>query len=594
MFHGPLTQQSLWGAQLNTLRTSRRIASTLVALTLGGTGLTVAAAPAAYASDTSMVAKLPISSYSTMAVDSVHERIFISNRSEYSNRDGVVLVYNFQGERLASLPSTYMASGIALSHDSKTLYVSESYQIVKYDTETLAKTVEANVDLGEGCDRQAAFAGGKIWYTHLPYDYYKTCDNGVRSLHGTANGWAVNTNWSAAGRLQLASRSEVPDQLVMAQPKLADAPDPFLTTFDAGGTTLVRGPSRRFADGEGKGAMDMKDVAQTPDGKRIAVADAAYGTRLLEAGDLSDAATGYQPLPTGATSSAVAFSGDGKYIARGAAAAGSTADLLVQPADPANGTASPLEFAFEGELDGSRVAPRGLGWSQDGARLFAMTTNAAGSEYWLHIIQPPAAQYDSRFTGGLTHTPGQPVVGEPVGIRGRLELDGAAPAEPVKVTAVRKDASGTRLLAQAEVDADGTFTVLDVPAQVGEATYTVSFLGDLTHRPAQDLSLTVDVAKAPTAVALTAPEEATLSGGVEITGKLTGQGKPLPSGVSLSVTRTDRLGTGTLSSVTVAADGTFRINDIPRTTRSVTYTVSYAGDAVHEGSTASATVLVRR
>ncbi|MFF1648981.1 hypothetical protein [Streptomyces sp. NPDC058240] len=197
----------------------------------------------------------------------------------------------------------------------------------------------------------------------------------------------------------------------------------------------------------------MKDVAQSPDGRRIAVADAAYGTRLLEAADLSDAPAGYQPLPEGAAASTVAFNGDGTYIARGAAATGSTADLLVQPADPAAGTA-PLEFAFEGALDGDRIAPRGLGWSKDGSRLFAVTANTSGNEYWMHVIQPPAAQYDSRFTGALSTAPGRPVVGEPVGIRGRLELDGPAPAEPVGVTVVRHDANGDRRLAPVEVDAD--------------------------------------------------------------------------------------------------------------------------------------------
>lgn len=369
--------------------------------------------------------------------------------------------------------------------------------------------------------------------------------------------------------------------------------NPFLATFDASGSTLVRGPERRFADSGGKGALDLKDVAQSADGQRIAVADAAAGTRLLDAADLSDAPVPYQPLPEGATASAVAFSGDGKYIARGASAAGSTADLLVQAADPADRT-TPLEFAFDGALEGDRIAPRGLGWSQDGARLFAVTTNLYGNEYWLHVIQPPAAQHDSRFTGALSTTPGQAVVGEPLGIRGRLELDGPASTEPVKVSAVRHDANGDRKLAAVEVDADGSFTVLDVPSLVGDATYTVSFTGDLTHRPAEDVTLAVAVAKAPTTLALTAPAEGVKGEALEITGKLTGQGRALPAGITLSVERTDKKGTGILTSAAVAADGTFRINDLPRANGQVTYAVGYAGDALHSGSKASATVRVRK
>ncbi|MGW7793169.1 Ig-like domain repeat protein, partial [Streptomyces tricolor] len=269
-----------------------------------------------------------------------------------------------------------------------------------------------------------------------------------------------------------------------------------------------------------------------------------------------------------------------------------TPDRRAQSADPADGT-PPLEFAFEGSLDGNGVAPRGLAWSQDGSRLFAVTQGGTG-QYWLHVIQPPAVQYDTRFAGDLTHSPAGAVAGEPLAVRGRLEWDGPAPAEPLKVTAVRKDATGTHQLGTATVKDDGTFAVLDEPDVVGEATYTLSFLGDLTHRPATDVTHTVTVGKAPSSIALTAPAEATMSGGVHITGTFTAQGKALPERAVLTVRRTDRLGTGTLSSVTAGADGTFAVDDLPRTRREATYTVSWAGDDLHTGATASATVYVRR
>ncbi|MFE7326301.1 YncE family protein [Streptomyces sp. NPDC057565] len=579
---------------MNTSRHYRRMAATLAALTLTTVGLTALAAPGAHAADGGAagdtVAKLPIASYSALVVDSVHERVYVTD-DRRDRSAGEVLVYNFDGQKVGSLLTGTAPSGMALSADSSTLYVSQSSGILVFDTRTQTRTGFTFTAYDVGCPRDVAFAGGKEWHTEIPY--YSDCDARQSWLYGTSGTQSVNTGWNGAGRLRLTSGPEAPDRLVVAQARSTAEPNPFLTTFDASGDTLVRGPERRFADSDGQGALDVKDVAQSADGKRIAVADASYGTRLLDAADLSDAATAYQPLPEGATASAVSFGGDGKYLARGAAATGSTPDLLVQPADPADGTV-PLEFAFDGVLDGDRVAPRGLGWSKDGSRLFAVTTNTYGNEYWLHVIQPPAAQYDSRFTGSLSTTPGQPVVGEPVGIRGRLELDGTAPAEPVNVSAVRHDANGDRKLAPVEVDPEGSFTVLDVPSLVGDATYTVSFTGDVTHRPAEDIALTVAVAKAPTTITLTAPAEATKSGGVEITGKLTGQGRALPSGITVAVERTDRKGTGALTSAAVAADGTFRINDLPGATGEVTYTVSYAGDALHTDSTASATVRVRR
>lgn len=587
-----MPQKSLWGAKLKKSQRLRRVTGAALAVVLGSAGLVAVTAPAAYAATPSdEVAKLPISSFGAMVIDDAHQRVYVTDARKSSGASQV-WIYNFEGQRVGSLATDQPASGMALSADGATLNVSVSNRIVMFDTATQTKSGASYTPYDVECGRDVAVAGGKTWFTETPYtsSYCDRPDNAAY-LYGVKDTSFVNTGWNSEGRLKLETGPGAPDRLVMGQAGAGNAANAFVTTFDASGETLVRGPQRRFADAEGKGALDLKDIAQSADGKRIAVADAAYGTRLLDASDLADAPVGYQPLPEGAKASAVAFSGDGKYVARGAVASGSVSDLLIQPADPADGT-TPMEFAFEGELDGSRVVPRGLDWSKDGSRLFAVTSDGVYG-HWLHVIKPPAAQYDSRFTGTLSTTPAKPVVGEPLGIRGRLELDGPAPAEPVKVEAVRKDADGTTDVASAKVAADGSFTVLDVPDRLGEATYTLRFLGDVTHRPAEDVTVTVDVAKAATAIELTAPAEATRAGGVEITGKLTGQGRALPSGVTLKVTRTDRFGTtGELTAASVAADGTFKVKDLPSKRGRTVYAVSYEGDALHEGSSAQATVKI--
>ncbi|MEU3738755.1 Ig-like domain repeat protein [Streptomyces sp. NPDC032198] len=584
---------SLWGAQLKKSQRFRRVTGAALAVALGSAGLVAVGTPAAYAATPSdEAAKLPIHSFGAMVVDDAHERVYVTDGNKSGNGPSAVLVYNFQGQRIGSLATDEPASGMALSADGATLQVSQSNRILAFDTATQTRTGAASTPYDVTCGREVAVAGGKTWFTETPYSGSSYCDrpDNQALLYGVSGTSSFNAGWDSRGRLKLESGPGAPDRLVVGQAGTNNSANAFLATFDASGANLVRGPQRRFADAEGKGALDLKDIAQSADGKRIAVADAAYGTRLLDASDLADAPAGYQSLPTGAKASAVAFSGDGKYVARGADASGSVSDLLIQPADPADGT-TPMEFAFEGELDGSRVVPQGLGWAKDGSRLFAVTTDSYS--HWLHVIKPPAAQYDSRFAGTLTTTPSKPVVGEPLGIRGKLELDGPAPAEPVKVEAVRKDADGTTEVAAAKVAADGSFTVLDVPDRLGEATYTLRFLGDVTHRPAEDVTLTVDVAKAATALEVTAPAEATRAGGVEITGKLTGQGRALPSGIALKVTRTDRFGTtGELTSASVAADGTFRIRDLPSKKGRTVYAVSYEGDDLHSGSSAQATVKI--
>ncbi|GHB68966.1 hypothetical protein GCM10010377_69670 [Streptomyces viridiviolaceus] len=576
---------------MNTAHRPRRLAATVLAAALAGTGLTVAAAPAAHAAASDHVAKLPFTSYSAMAVDNVHQRVFLADASVGSSSNyGQIAVYTFQGERISTIGTTYHVSGLALSADASTLYVGERYRISAYDTTTLTLKSVPNAPT-DNCGREVVVAGGKPYYTSQYTDYLTQCATATSYVDNITNGGWQRTGWNDFGKLLLEGGPN--DTFVMGQALNSSAPNPFVSVFDGSGETPVRNATRRFADDTGAGALNLKDVAVSPDGAKVALADASAGTRLLNTSDLSDAADGYQALPAGATASSVAFSGDGKYVARGASATGATPDLLVQPADPADSTA-PLEFVYEGSQDGDRVAPRGMEWSADGSRLFTVTTNAAGNQYWLHIVQPPAVQYDVRLGETFTHSPAQAVAGEPLSVRGRLEYDGPAPAEPMKVKATRTDANGTHDLGTFTVKEDGSYTVLDEPDLVGDATYTVSYLGDLTHRPATDVTHTVSVGKAPTSIALTAPAEASMSTGVEITGTFTAQGKALPDRAVLKVERTDRLGTGTLSSVTVAADGTFTVSDIPRTRRATTYTVSWPGDDLHQGSTASATVDVTR
>lgn len=585
------TRLSLWGAQLNKVHRPGRLAATALAATLAGAGLTVAVAPAAHAAASDAVVKLPMSSYGAIAVDNVHQRVFVSDsNTDYYLNKGTIAVYSFDGERLTTIQTPYHVSGLALNADSTKLYAGLREQIQTYDTTTFEAATVAGT-YTDTCGRELAFSGGQLYVTTPYSQYVGACSYAAQTnLDGIVNGVYTRTGWNDYGKLKIEAGPG--DRMLMGQPRNDNAANPFVAVYDTAGGSLVRGAARRFADSTGNGALDLKDMAFSADGGKVAVADAAYGTRLLDTGDLSDAANGYQPLPAGATASSVSFSGDGKYVARGAAATGATPDLLIQSADPTDATA-PLEFVFEGSLDGDRVAPRGMEWAADGSRLFAVTTNAAGTQFWLHIVQPPAVQYDTRLTAGLTHSPAQAVAGEPLSVRGRLELDGPAPGTPAKVTATRTDANGSHDLGTFPVKADGTFTVLDEPDLVGDATYTVSFLGDLTHRPAADVTHTVTVAKAPTSIALTAPAQATLDG-VHLTGTFTAQGKALPDRAVLKVVRTDKLGTGTLSSVTVAADGTFTVDDIPRARRAVTYTVSWPGDDLHVGSEASVTVEVTR
>jgi hypothetical protein len=92
-----------------------------------------------------------------------------------------------------------------------------------------------------------------------------------------------------------------------------------------------------------------------------------------------------------------------------------------------------------------------------------------------------------------------------------------------------------------------------------------------------------------------APSTATRGKPLTVTGKLSAT-VPLPSGVSLRVTRTDLESPAgkALASVTVKADGSYTFADTPPAGGTVTYRVDYSGDAGHTAVTASDKVAVSR
>ncbi|GAB2894837.1 hypothetical protein GCM10027074_73270 [Streptomyces deserti] len=107
-------------------------------------------------------------------------------------------------------------------------------------------------------------------------------------------------------------------------------------------------------------------------------------------------------------------------------------------------------------------------------------------------------------------------------------------------------------------------------------------------------ALTEPTKNVPT-LTVNAPSTATRAKPLTVTGKLTAT-VPLPTGVQLQVTRTDLASPGgkALAPVTVKADGSYSFTDTPPAGGTVTYKVTYAGDAEHTAVSASDKVSVSR
>ncbi len=106
--------------------------------------------------------------------------------------------------------------------------------------------------------------------------------------------------------------------------------------------------------------------------------------------------------------------------------------------------------------------------------------------------------------------------------------------------------------------------------------------------------LTQPTLNVPT-LTVNAPATATRAKTLTVTGKISAT-VPLPTGVQLSVTRTDLDSPSgkALAPVTAKADGTYSFKDVPPAGGKVTYKVQYAGDATHTAVSASDAVEVSR
>ncbi|MFJ2956222.1 Ig-like domain repeat protein [Streptomyces sp. NPDC087270] len=573
----------------------RRSGRLVAALALGGS-LLATAVPAAQASaepgePNDVAVKLPTASYSRMLVDQARGRVYVTTGSGVNAATAELLVYDFDGNLLKTVnigSSMFVASAMMLSADGSILYLTAASDVLIFNADTLALTGNGWVrhDFFQGeCPGDIGTAGGKLWFTRMTSQAYpKDCTTEPQALNSgrfDGGGGFVRGVFTYVDA-KFATSPGIPDRLVETfasngTPKL------YVGLYDATTTGPQQLALRSYTAATDPSALP-RDVAISPDGAVTAVAAGTAGTKVLSTTDLSDASPGYGPLPAGTSSTAVAFSPDGSLVARGGAVDGAAADLLVQGADPAQGD-TPRQYAFtDGADGGDRIADRGLAFSADGSRLFAMTTDAAGDAFWLHVITNPDARWHSAFDGPLTVQPDHPYAGGSVRIAGKLRLDGPAPSDPVRVTAVRHDADGDHTVPSATVGADGTFTVADTPSTTGTAVYTVSFAGDAAHDPAPDATVSVDVAKAPTQLALDPPGTATADG-VDLHGTLSSSGATLPAGTVVNVQRLTSKGAIDLPDTAVAADGSFTVHDVPPAAAgNVLYTVVYAGDALHEGS----------
>ncbi|BEL10814.1 hypothetical protein Q0Z83_090050 [Actinoplanes sichuanensis] len=496
---------------------------------------------AAPASADELRQRLSISSAGDLVVDGVHDRVFISDPA-----GGKVIATDYSGNQLG-VASVTGATSLALAPDASRLYVStrNGSAVLALDTTTLA--TNATFATGDAKPYDVVVAGGRIWFSYA--------DTGVSKL-GTIDPSTetvlLDRYDTGSGAAELATTAAKPDRIaVAAKGRIA--------VLDASGDTFTEVAATN-------GAGEIADVALSPDGRKVGVADRS--DRGIRVRDVSDLATStlweYQTTPN-----SVDFASDGSLVGGDG---GYSSNLFT--------------FAPSGQKIKVISAPdvgdgqqRAAAWEPDGDRLFAVSASNGALTFTVYT--------DAKRSITMTGLGGATTVVPGASITLTGHVNSLLPLPTGSTVTITRD--GTSLGA-AEVRADRSFSITDTPSTEGTAIYRAAYAGDDFHLPSVQAH-SVYVAKAVTDLTLPFTTPTVLPGGEASFGGWLTSWSPLPTGVTVAVSRN---GTS-LGSVTVDTNGEFRFADTPPAVEgTVTYAFSYAGDATHRPATATTSVQVSR
>ncbi|MFD8112410.1 YncE family protein [Streptomyces microflavus] len=453
---------------------TRRISTATAFAVLFSSVVLVGGAASPAAADSSRV--LPIVALADIVTDGLHQRVFLSDPTS-----GTIVATDYSGKVVSTIASLPGVQGLELSPDSGTLYaaVPGADAIVAVDTATVKES--ARYDVGEGTrPRHPALAGGKLWFGYGP-DKFPEPVGGEGDIGGRIPGDIGSLDLS--GEKPVVSLMQNPDQGLAwhTAPILASTPGAPGALATVGGYGWS--PVSAFDVTSGKavqtgyrtrGGSAPKDIALSPDGKRVVV---AYGVEYTHP---------VYRMPNLAPESGYAAGGTPNAVdiaPNGTVAVGSEAldepNVLVYPKGAAKAVRT-YKLANRSTADSKYQAlmPASLSWAPDASRLFAVTwrdgthslqvlTDASRSVTSLKVDAPAKATRAKKLTA-----------------TGKVTANAAFPAGS-RVTVVRTDSESPKgkSLGSVALKSDGTFSFADTPPAGGKVTYKVTFAGNASHTP---------------------------------------------------------------------------------------------------------------
>lgn len=410
---------------------------------------------------------LPISTYSHMLIDPAHHHIFLTGGFTSTS----ILVTDYSGNTVATIPNETGATGLALSGDGSTVYaaLAGGDAISAISTSTLTETTRYATSTEPV---YVAYTSGKIWF-----GYGGAAQGGIGSVDPSTGAVTLNATsdrinaWYAAPILAAS-----PDgTLAAGEP---DQSPVQLATYDvSAGTATVLAP--QLFD---QSADNLRSMQITPDGNDLVTASAdPQFQQVYKVSDLSSDGE----YPTTAFPNSVSISGDGT-VAAGTNAASNEVFVF------APGGSTPLDTY---DFGSNWLAADGVALTPDGSELFAITfTDASDDNPTLNIIPgPEQAPSTLSLTGPATARHGKKIT-----LSGTL----GGPSSDVGgqvLTVTRFDQAHPDgvTLPSVTTATDGTFSFTDkAPGtrrrNASTVTYQVSYAGD-THLSPSSASTQVTV-----------------------------------------------------------------------------------------------------
>ncbi|SCG50475.1 YncE family protein [Micromonospora humi] len=348
------------------MRLNRRSALALAALT----GALLATTPAGSAAAAAAPRAVPLPIADAADVVSAGDRVFVSGGR--NSTDVVVTAAN--GDVVGTVSNLPGPTDLLLSADRQTLYVAlpAANAIAAVNTGTL--TEFARFDTGAGaCPSSLALTGRYLWFGYGCSGW----DGNIGRLDLGRQPAALTTGLARDGYYGaplLAAAAQNRGVLLVGQPGLSPASVEAYGIGAGGALTYLRN-NAFMAIGS-----NLRDIALNPAGDTLYTASGAPYT--VQAFPFADITTPSAQCPTGAYPAAVELSRDGGRVAGGARASYDP-DVFVFGLDGVE------QARFE---LGSDLAPGGLAWSPNGARLYAITTDWTGARpTTLHVLPVPAA-----------------------------------------------------------------------------------------------------------------------------------------------------------------------------------------------------------